>query len=299
MALTTDVTPRIHLEPSQVLNDDNRVKRLVTTLSEGIFYGIDEKKASEILQECLKICGGSNETLSQVLQDKFFRGHTPFYWAITNKNPQSHDPPLLKELILYGGALTKATQEDIMEAFRLEFDSVLYEAVKPNLTAVDTLNTCSPSFLQGDEFRPVVTASSHTGGITTLCFDIPRFFDRLLVDGKLSFQFYALESTFCLKAVIDSREELGGRPKWEFDLEDQPPSGNQLMPFMVALSIHSEVGDQYSHDYRNYECLNGYLRVLSPPLNMKIYGSDLAEFYRNPYTANDRGALSGKLTLTR
>jgi hypothetical protein len=174
-----------------VLKDEHRVKRLIASLSKGFFHDINEKKAPEILQECLKICGGLNDTLSQVLQDKFFGGHTPFYWAITTKDPKSHDPPLLKVLTLYG--LTKATQQDIVAAFHVEFDSVLYEAVKPILTAVDTLNTCSPSFFQGDEYRPVVTASSRSKATwATVHFDIPQFFDRLLVDAESSLRFYAL-----------------------------------------------------------------------------------------------------------
>ena len=165
------------------------MKRLIAALSEGIFYDIDEKKASEILQECLKIYGGLSETLSQVLQDKFFGGHTPFYWAITNKDPQSHDPSLLKELVLHMGELTTETQGDIVEAFRMCFDSVLYDAVKHLLTGVDTLSTCSPSFFQGDEYCPLVTTDSDT---MTVRFDIPRFFDKMLVDGQVSLRFYAL-----------------------------------------------------------------------------------------------------------
>ncbi|TEB19053.1 hypothetical protein FA13DRAFT_1802650 [Coprinellus micaceus] len=145
----------------QVLKDDHRVKRLIGTLSEGIFYDIDKKKVSDILQECSKICGGSNETLSQVLQGSFFGGHTPFYWAITNKNHRSHELPLLKVLAFYVGALTK-DQKDILEAFHVEFDSVLYNAIKPWLTGVDTLTTCSLSFLQGNGYCPVITVASHT-----------------------------------------------------------------------------------------------------------------------------------------
>ncbi|TEB19042.1 hypothetical protein FA13DRAFT_1744757 [Coprinellus micaceus] len=291
MALTTDVTPRVHLEPSQVLKDDNRVKRLVSVLSEGIFDDIDEKKASGILQECLKICRGSSETLSQVLQDKFFGDHTPLYWAITNKNPQSHDPPLLKTLISHGGKLTKATQQDIVAAFRMYFDSVLYEAVKPTLTMVDTLNTCSPSFFQGDEYCPIVTASSHTKGRSTVNFEIPRFFGRLLVDAELSLRFYALGSTFCLAAVT-AREGVQGRPSWMFTLKDLPPSGRVAMQISVAdLEIQSQGDSTYS---RRYYGNNSY----SPHLpQMEIQERELTEFCRNPYTANERGALTGKLTL--
>ncbi|TEB28515.1 hypothetical protein FA13DRAFT_1735657 [Coprinellus micaceus] len=287
MALTTDVTPRIHLEPGQVLKDDHRVKRLVAALSEGIFYDIDEKKASEILQECLKICGGSNETLSQVLQDKFFGGHTPFYWAITNKNPQSHTLPLLKELIFYGGVLTKETQGDIVVAFRMYFDSVLYEAVKPALTAVDTLDPYSPSFFHGDEYRPIVTGNATTGIVR---FYIPRLFDRLLVDGGLSLQFYALGSTFCLAAVT-AGEGVRGRPSWMFTLKELPPSGQGAMQIVADLEIQSQDNSTYSCRYYGY---NNYSPRLS---QMEIQERELTEFCRNPYTANERGALTGKLTL--
>ena len=141
----------------------------------------------------MKICGGSDQTLSQVLQEKFFGGHTPFYWAIAAKDPQSHAFPLLKGLILSGHELTKATQQDIVAALHVEFDSVLYDAVKPILMAVDTLNISSPSFFQGDEYRPVVTTSTRSKATeTTVRFDIPRFFDRLLVDTDFALRFYVL-----------------------------------------------------------------------------------------------------------
>ncbi|TEB28522.1 hypothetical protein FA13DRAFT_1735674, partial [Coprinellus micaceus] len=292
MALTTDATPRIHLEPSQVLKDDHRVKRLIATLSEGIFYDIDSKKASEILQECLKICGGSNETLSQVLQDKFFGDHTPFYWAITNKDPQSHALPLLEELAFYGGALTKETQEDIVEAFRVKFDSVVYSTMKHRLMRVSTLDTCSPSFFQGGEHSPIVTASSEYDGVTTVRFEIPRFFDRLLADGELSLQFYALRATFCLSVSVTRKGDGRSRPRWDFNLAELPPSGHRPMGIYTVLQIHSEDGrEKHARSY------GGFYHPAPP--KMEVDELRLVEFYRTPYTANERGALSGEFTLNK
>lgn len=167
------------------------MKRLKASLCPGMFAYADEQLATQILDECLKICGGSAETLSAVIQTKFFVGHTLFYWLIIKRHSKSGTPPLFTELLSVCESLDIATQEEIADAFWKEYDSDLYVAVKDKLISVPTHEayTTSEFFLdEGDQ--PAITSSGpRTGSVK---FRIPKFFDRILVDEKITFVFLTL-----------------------------------------------------------------------------------------------------------
>ncbi|TEB28508.1 hypothetical protein FA13DRAFT_1735649 [Coprinellus micaceus] len=220
MALTTDVTPRIHLTPIQVLQDEGRMKRLGASLCRGIFSYADADAAEKIVAECLKICGGSEETLAALLQSKIVFGSTPFRWVIANRpaheptNPklkadpnlnleleEDRDtvPPLFLRLLMVCDqaqkALEKEAQEEIMEILGLYYHSDVYAAVKHRLTLVPTHHLDNPeTFFQGrgDGIVAAAEQSRDLQSSTKINFRIPKFFDRLLVDKQVWFEFLAL-----------------------------------------------------------------------------------------------------------
>lgn len=190
MALTTDPTPR--LTAAEVLQDEHRMKRLKAALCDGIFAYAEGQVATRILDDCLKVCGGSAETLSAVVQTKFFVEHTPFYWIITNRPPTKPGaPPLLVRLLSVCEELNQETQDDIIQVLYPRYESGVYAAVKPKLTGVPTHEAFQvSSFFQDPGDQPVITMKTDSIGSLelTLSLDIPKFFDRLSVEGEFWFE---------------------------------------------------------------------------------------------------------------
>ncbi|TEB28509.1 hypothetical protein FA13DRAFT_1735650 [Coprinellus micaceus] len=197
MALTTDTPPPLYLTASQVLQDETRVKRLKASFCDGLFSLASEEEAKLIMDESSRICVGSARVMSEVLQTKFFLDHTPFYWIIISHRTSTGIPPLLEQLLEAIQELTVDAQEDIMEGLRRQFNSDLYNLVKGRLTDMETLPISSISFLGEKAGQVTVKAQAaklmeygrHT---QVMDFNIPRFFDRLIVDGELSFHFFSL-----------------------------------------------------------------------------------------------------------
>lgn len=184
----TDATPSIHLSPVHVLRDEHRMKRLKAALCPGIFSYADEDAATQILDDALKICGRSTETLSEVIQTKFFAGHTPFHWLMTKKHSKTGVPPLFLRLLSVCETLSAEAQEEIADTFYQEYNSDLYTVVKPKLTVNAHMipDAYSESaFFSSDEDRPV----THSGTNGCATFRIPKFFDRIMVDEGISIVF--------------------------------------------------------------------------------------------------------------
>ena len=96
-------------------------------------------------------------------------------------------------------SLNPTTQADIVRAFFVEYDSDLYRAVRPYIArsnvgaykAGSEILSTGPRE-DGGYNSPRVTASSYVAGNVekaTIEFRIPNFFNRLLVDEKVSLQF--------------------------------------------------------------------------------------------------------------
>lgn len=163
------------------------MKRLKAALCPGIFSHANEQAATHILEDLLKICGGSTETLSGVLQTGFFAGHTPFHWLIAKRHSTPGTPPLFRRLLSVCESLSDEAQKEIADTFYKEYDSDLYMTVKPMLGAYATNDAYSTSeFFASIEDRPVVT---HSGTNGTPEFRIPKFFDRVMVDEDVSIMF--------------------------------------------------------------------------------------------------------------
>ncbi|TEB06395.1 hypothetical protein FA13DRAFT_1749941 [Coprinellus micaceus] len=130
MALTT---------APEILQDGARMSRLRATFCDGIFSYADNDRATRIMDESLKICGGSTEALAQILKTEFFVNHSPFYWVIANRPDAKRGVPPLFAQMLSG---------EILEVLYRKYASNIY-------------------------------APPYSKERCTLSFTIPRFFDRL------------------------------------------------------------------------------------------------------------------------
>ncbi|TEB19039.1 hypothetical protein FA13DRAFT_1802642 [Coprinellus micaceus] len=128
-----DVPPLIEISADDFLQDEQRMKKLKAKFCNAIYAHADQGTIDRIIDESLKLCGGSEETLSTVLQTKFFVGHTPFYWAIVNKDPNHTGVPLLLEKLF-------------------EAADDLYRSIEPRLQTFRQPST--PSYFQGEGQQP-------------------------------------------------------------------------------------------------------------------------------------------------
>jgi hypothetical protein len=171
--------------------------RLKAASCDGLFSLASEEEAKLIMDESSRICGGSAEVMSEVLQTKFFLDHTPFYWILISHHTSTDIPPLLEQLLKAIQELTVGAQEDIMGGLGRQFNSDLYNAVKGRLTHMETPTISSVSFLGENAGQVTIKAQAaklvqrgrHTQVVD---FNIPRFFDRLVVDGEISLHFFSL-----------------------------------------------------------------------------------------------------------
>lgn len=172
-----------------------KLNSLTGVLCDGMFSYADEEKATQIITECLKLCDGSKDTLSQVLQTKYVSNHSPFFWVIANlpiskqtESPRTV-PPLLTKFLEICSDLLDDTQNDIVQGLFITSDDALYQLVRPTLPTFAT--PIPKSFFQGEGDQPEYKVSSGTGSSFELDFKIPRFYDRIIIDKEISYHFVA------------------------------------------------------------------------------------------------------------
>jgi hypothetical protein len=170
------------------------MKKLMARFCDAIYAHTDQDTIDGIIEESLRLCGGSREILSTVLQAKFFLGHTPFYWAIVNKDPKHVGIPLLLgKLFSVCGNTVDATTEIVLALLLLEDPGDdLYQSIEPRLGTLRHPST--PSYFQGERQQPTVKGTSQ-GGLQTQGsaeFCIPNFFDRLMLEKEVCFTFIAM-----------------------------------------------------------------------------------------------------------
>jgi hypothetical protein len=129
-----DASPLISSSAERVLRDEQRTKKLVVTFCDGIFSYADERTASQIIDESLKLCGGNKDVLAQVVQTKFFAGHTPFYWLLVNRHSKPKTPPFLEKLFQLCKDVASETLEDMTKGLPHRLDDDLYKIVKRYVT---------------------------------------------------------------------------------------------------------------------------------------------------------------------
>ncbi|KAF6763329.1 hypothetical protein DFP72DRAFT_529419 [Ephemerocybe angulata] len=142
----------------ELLNDTNLMKQIAAIFFHGLFSVADEATASIILNKSRSLCG-SEETLSQLLQTRFFFEHTPFYWVIVNRGrSDSGIPPLLVHMLRICAKLSREVQKDIIRACRqiLPSDGIV-QYIKSKHPAL--LGTIPKSFFAREERQPTFQAT--------------------------------------------------------------------------------------------------------------------------------------------
>lgn len=181
------------------MQDESFVKQLTAIFCDGLFSYADEQTAASIIERSLKLCDNSRDTLSDIVQTKFFAKQSPFHLTIANRRvdgglsplvSRKLIPPLLSKLFEICGDLRESTQEEIMQALYIDSDNDLFVAINGKLPSFH--RQFPQSFLDDQEQKPKFTASSHGPDSFTINFKIPRFYDRILIDKEVSFQFLAI-----------------------------------------------------------------------------------------------------------
>jgi hypothetical protein len=181
--------------------DEERLNTLTGILCDGMFSYADEEKATQIITECRKLLCDETKgaELSQILQTKYVSNHTPFFWVIVNL-PQSERnksqrivPPLLAELLELCGDLLEETQNDIVQGLFVNSNDPFYQLIRPKLPSF-----AAPSpktFFQAEADQAEYSVSIPTGPQQLsfeLTFNIPRFYDRIIIDKEISYHFVAI-----------------------------------------------------------------------------------------------------------
>ena len=170
------------------------MKKLTAAFCDAIFSCPDQATVDKVIDNSLRLCGGSEGTLSTVLQTKFFVGHTPFYWAIMNKDLKCAGIPLLlqKLLSICGNTVDQMTQADMIYGLlRIkETEDSLYQLIRPYLGTDDTRSLTS--FFRNKEPQPTARATSGGDCSCNVKVCIPLLFDRLALDKEVCLTFIAM-----------------------------------------------------------------------------------------------------------
>ncbi|KAF6763342.1 hypothetical protein DFP72DRAFT_841445 [Ephemerocybe angulata] len=122
---------------ADLLKDTNLIKKIAAIFFDGLFSAADEATALLILNKSRSLCG-SEQTLSQLLQTKFFFEHTPFYWVIVNRGGRNSGiPPLLVHMLGICANLSADAQKDIVDAcHRILPNDVIFQYIEFRLPAL-------------------------------------------------------------------------------------------------------------------------------------------------------------------
>jgi len=89
-----------------------------------------------ILESCAEACTAHSLSLPSLLQEKFIEGHTPLYWAIIKRPPDSDAdestqvPDLLTALLSFSTPLNPETVSEIRLACLLTSDQLLFQRLR-------------------------------------------------------------------------------------------------------------------------------------------------------------------------
>lgn len=178
---------------------------MTIALCDGIFAYAFKETATKVHEKCLKLCGGSQELLSKIVQTRFLNDHSPLYMILANRllgdDPQPADravplrqtvPPLFNMLIQCSD-LEATTQDDLLEVILRESAHQLYSALQAHL----------PKFSRPTPLSVFEDKTSFSSlGNNFFSFTIPKMGDRLMLREEISFQFVA-QSMYILMLVVD------------------------------------------------------------------------------------------------
>jgi len=147
-----------------------------------------------ILESCAEACAGHSLSLSTLLQEKSIENHTPLYWAIVKRPPDSESavPDLLTSLISFASPLTPATISEIRHACLLTSDQLLFQRLRMSPEFAPLSGT--DEMLLGGSIPPDnITVEDVPGdeGSFAATFEIVHFQKRMLVSKHIELDFIA------------------------------------------------------------------------------------------------------------
>ncbi|KAF7308462.1 hypothetical protein HMN09_00695100 [Mycena chlorophos] len=157
--------------------------------------------ALHILKSCAEACSANGLSISKVLQEPSIEGHTPLYWAVVKRSPQSSSSDdadsldLLATLLSLSVPLTPATISDVRMACLLVADQALFQRLRNTpefapLSATDALlldAASLPDEILVDERQ----AEGPGAGSFALDFTIMHFQKRMRISGGVRLEFIA------------------------------------------------------------------------------------------------------------
>ena len=160
--------------------------------------------AAGVLKSCADACAAHNVSLSNILQQKFIEDHTPIYWTIVKRLPDSHPdlednqgPDFLTSLIAYASPLKEATITDIRLACLAASDQKLFQRLRqmPEICLVSTVN----QMLLGTRTPPdeiEVEDNPSDAASFVAAFVIPMFHKQIMVSKEITLEFIAKCTSF-------------------------------------------------------------------------------------------------------
>jgi len=178
------------------------LKTLTSILCDGMFSFADQTTADRIVGDCLDAVNGFKEILCEIVETKFVENRTPFFWIITNlpeserKKPREERtvPPLLATLIgFFDEGLKGIVQDDVVEGLLVHSDDNLFQILLPHVPEIAPPE--NPSFHLRDVEGPThdfAAADRVHEESFTMNFKIPRFYDRIVLNGEVTIRFIAM-----------------------------------------------------------------------------------------------------------
>ncbi|KAJ7504306.1 hypothetical protein B0H11DRAFT_1710234 [Mycena galericulata] len=170
--------------------------------------------AISILNSCAQACSTNNLSISAVLQEKSVENHTPLYWAIIKRPPESTEedgqhPDLLTALLGLSTPLTPATVSDVRLACLLMSDQALFQRLRTSpkfapMSATDEMlldATMPPDDIVVENFES-------DSGSFAVDFSIVRFQKRMLVSKSIVLEFIARGRMWRLSFSVSTQERL-------------------------------------------------------------------------------------------
>ncbi|KAG6890983.1 hypothetical protein C0992_011514 [Termitomyces sp. T32_za158] len=181
----------------------------------------DSAGSLAILESCVEACKGYHLSLSAILQLKSIEGHTPMYWAIVKRAPDTDAdneegegegyvhgrgrghakavPDLLTALISYATPLNPTTIADIRHACLLTSDQLLFQRLRmsPEFSPLSGTD----EMLLGASIPPDAIAvenvlGGNDEGAFTVNFEIAHFQKRMLISKRVQLDFIARGISF-------------------------------------------------------------------------------------------------------
>ncbi|KAK7025234.1 hypothetical protein R3P38DRAFT_2953450 [Favolaschia claudopus] len=246
--------------------------------------------AISILKSCADACATNGLSISTILQEKSVSGHTPLYWAIVKRPPESPEPQenmdLLTTLLSLSTPLKPETLSDVRLACLLTSDQALFQRLR-NSPEFAPLSPTDEMLLDATMPPDDITVENIDGmeGAFVVDFAILRFQKRMLVSKAVVLEFIARSRMWRLSFNISTPENrrpgLPSPGTWYVSLsllENSPPTwidSRLLVPAPPESAMEPPSGSGFANGFFG----SGKSRP-RPTLSIRLKASDQLQVSR-------------------